>query len=370
MVDPHANRVLGQRPQAVVSNEEHGAPVQPTQTPSGGFTNEAAVHVTPKMDHIPTHHDRKADDAPATASSVPRPLEKRALHHCTTTPHDRKAEETPATRTPVARPSSKRRPLDQSTTRPGHNRHLRGLPQDWCDWCMASHPFKDEKRSYHIRESRDNKAMHEAIASGAMPKVDPWAANMAAVQAARATIGASKVSKPPRDVASAFMVDVPDEIMAIIKSRDPDSMTAYLARRTIEDEETRAREAADFARVVATANLPTSPASKKRRREAAARDDRQQLPDNNNSRPKKLPRAANASSATGQAFNTPPTFQHPRYQSMAAQPSSAPVSNNETQGVQHPRQAMAASSDASPKKDAETSDAPAAKAGSATTPTS
>ena len=256
--------------------------------------------------------------------------------------------------------------MDQSTTRPGHNRHFRGLPQDWCDWCLASHPFKDENRSYHIRPSSENKAMHDAIASGALPKVDPWAANMAAVQAARATIEASKVPKPPRDVASAFMVDVPDEIMAIIKSRDPDSMTAYLARRTIEDEETRAREAADFARVVATANLPTGPASKKRRREAAARDDRQQQPGNNDTRPKKLPRAANASSATGQASNTPPTFQQPRYQNMAAPSPSAPVSNNETQGVQHPRQAMAASSDASSNKDAEPSVAPAAKAGAAT----
>jgi hypothetical protein len=201
---------------------------------------------------------------------------------------------------------------------------------------------------------------------------------MAAVQAARATIAASKIPKPPkpaRDAASMFDIDVPDEVLAIIKSRDPDRMNAYLADQKIEDDKIKVeddkpgtREAAEFARVVATANLPTGPASLKRRREIAAREGRQQQPGNNNTRPRKLPRAANASSATGQASYTPPTFQQPGYQNMAA--PSAPVYNNQTQGVQHPRQAMAASSDASPKKDAETSDAPAAKAGSATTPTS
>jgi hypothetical protein len=377
MAHPHAKDVVGSQPQAAVSDREQQAPVQQTHL-SGGLNNRGAVHVTPNMDHIPTHHDRKADDAPATATSVPRPSEKRALNQSITTPHDRKAEEIPATKTQVARPSSKRRPLDQSTTRPGHNRHLRGLPQDWCDWCLASHPFKDENRSYHIRPSSENKAMHDAIASGAMPKIDPWAANMAAVQAAKATIAASKIPKPPkpaRDAASMFDIDVPDEVLAIIKSRDPDRMNAYLADQKIEDDKIKVeddkpgtREAAEFARVVATANLPTGPASLKRRREIAAREGRQQQPGNNNTRPRKLPRAANASSATGQASYTPPTFQQPGYQNMAA--PSAPVYNNQTQGVQHPRQAMAASSDASPKKDAETSDAPAAKAGSATTPTS
>jgi hypothetical protein len=462
MAHPHAKDVVGSQPQAAVSDREQQAPVQQTHL-SGGLNNRGAVHVTPNMDHIPTHHDRKADDAPATATSVPRPSEKRVLNQSITTPHDRKAEEIPATKTQVARPSSKRRPLDQSTTRPGHNRHLRGLPQDWCDWCLASHPFKDENRSYHIRPSSENKAMHDAIASGAMPKIDPWAANMAAVQAAKATIAASKIPKPPkpaRDAASMFDIDVPDEVLAIIKSRDPDRMNAYLAHQKIEDDKIkieddkiRAREAAEFARVVATANLPTGPASLKRRRETAVREGRQQQPGSNNIRPRKLPRAANASSATGQASDTTtasmPTYGHGSYasvapqraintiefsaqdlqsigdgpdrakkmtdllrveddknegraaantaratatmptymygsytpaaptagfrsyhnlsyQNMAAPSPSAPVSNNETQGVQQPLQHATISSDASSNKDAEPSDAPTAKAGAAT----
>jgi hypothetical protein len=49
---------------------------------------------------------------------------------------------------------------------------------------------------------------------------------------------------------------------------------------------------------------------------------------------------------------------------------SAPVSNNETQGVQRSlRQEVAASSVLSSKKDAEPSDAPAVKAGHDVTPT-
>ena len=330
------------------------------------------------MEHVLTHHDRKADENPATASSVPRPSSLKALHYSITTPHDRQAEEkAPAPRVPVPRPF-KRRPLDRSTTRPGNNRHLRGLPQDWCDWCLASHPYPDEERSYHLRPSSENKAMHDAIASGAMPKVDPWAANMAAVQAAKAIIEASKVPKPPkpaRDTAPMYTVDVPDEVMDIIKSRDSveDKMAAYFARQKIEDDKVkieddkiRAREAAEFARVVATANLPTGPPSKKRRREKAARESRQQQ-SNNDTRPRKHPRVVNPALATSESSNLRPTFQQPRYQSMAAQ--SAPVSNKKTQGVQQPLQQPAISSDASSKKDAEPTDAPPArKAGRRATP--
>jgi hypothetical protein len=181
--------------------------------------------------------------------------------------------------------------------------------------------------------------MHDAIASGAMPRVDPWAANMAAVQAAKAIIEASKVPKPPkpvRNAASMFMVEFPDEVVAIIQSGDSfeDKTTAYLARQKIEDDKVGAREAAEFSRVVAAANLPTGPASLKRRREDAARGDRRrQQPGSNNTRPKKLPRVTNASSATGgQVTYSPSTLQQSRYQTMA--PPSAPVSNNETQGVQ------------------------------------
>jgi len=186
--------------------------------------------------------------------------------------------------------------------------------------------------------------------------------------------------------------------MAIIKNGDSDRITAHLARQKIEDDETRASEKAQaahaatvvmptykyglYAPVASTpgvgtyhnhsysqfgANVPTGPPSKKWRREAAARNDRQQQ-QSNNTRPKKAPRVANPAPATSDSPNAPPTFQQPRYQSMAA--PSASVSNNETQGVQRPlHQEVAASSDSSSKKDAEPYDAPAAKAGHNATPT-
>jgi hypothetical protein len=302
---------------------------------------------------------------------------------------DRQLTQNPAAGTA---PAAKKRALDQSTTVPGDNRYERALPSGWCDWCLACHPYGDNNGSYHIRPPRDNKAMHNAIASGTMPRVDPWA-DLKAAQAARATIEAPK---PRRSAASTW--NPSEEVMAIIKSGDLDRISADIARQKIEDDETRASEKAQaahaataamptykygsYAPVASTpgvgtyhnpsysqfgANVPTGPPSKKRRREAAARNDRQQQ-QSNNTRPKKAPRVANPAPATSESPDAPPTFQQPHYQSMAA--PSAPVSNNETQGVQRPlRQEVAASSVLSSKKDAEPSDAPAVKAGYDVTPT-
>jgi hypothetical protein len=144
MADPHANHTLGLQHNAAVSNEEHNAPVQQTQTHlSGDLTDGGTVHATPQMERIPTHP-----------------------------PHDREAEEDAASRASVAN-APKKRTLDQSTTRPGDNRRERGLPFSWCDWCLACHHFQDEEGSYHIRRPKENQAMHDAVAPGDMPQVDP-----------------------------------------------------------------------------------------------------------------------------------------------------------------------------------------------------
>jgi hypothetical protein len=48
------------------------------------------------------------------------------------------------------------------------------LPSDFCLQCLACHPFKSGKGTYHIRTFKDNLEMHKAISLGKLPKVDPW----------------------------------------------------------------------------------------------------------------------------------------------------------------------------------------------------
>jgi hypothetical protein len=48
------------------------------------------------------------------------------------------------------------------------------VPPDWCSQCLACHPFKSDKGTYHIRTFRENLAMHQAISLGKLPKVNPW----------------------------------------------------------------------------------------------------------------------------------------------------------------------------------------------------
>lgn len=50
------------------------------------------------------------------------------------------------------------------------------LPPGFCSQCLARHPFKSGKRTYHIRSFRENLEMHEAISLGKLSKVDPWEA--------------------------------------------------------------------------------------------------------------------------------------------------------------------------------------------------
>jgi hypothetical protein len=321
MAEPNANQDVRSRPDAAVLNEELEAPVQKAQIhiPSG-LTNGGVVHVTPLMERIPTcpPHDRKAEEVATTTASAARPPKKRAL--------------------------------DQSTTTPGVNRRKRGLPLGLCDWCLACHPFEDEKGSYHVRPPRDNKALHNAITSGAMPKVDPWA-GFKATQAARAAKEVAPPEPPKLLRDSLSTLDIPEEVMAIIQSGDSDGVKKYLARLKLEDENIKAREAADAARAAAAMLMPTGPPSKKRRREQAAKDNRQQL-NNNDTRPRNRPRAADSALATSQSSNIPPTLQPPR-SNVAT--SSAPTSD-ETSGLQQPHQQVAASSEASSKKNAEPSD--------------
>ena len=302
MADPHAKDVVRLRPNAAVSDRELEAPVQQNQTySSGSLLDGGAVLATPLMEPSSTHpHDGKVEEASATRA---RPLQKRALNQSTTTPHDREAEEAATTKAPVARPSQKRA-LDQSTTTPGNNRRKRGLPMYWCDWCLSRHV----DRSDHVRAPTENQAMHDAIASGAMPKVDPWGA----IQAARAPRPTIEPPKPLiRDSLATF--EPSEEAMAHIESGDPERMTKYIALLRANDEKIRAHKAAEAARVAVeaaitatAANLPTGPPSKKRRRGLAARDDRQQP--NNNRRPRKLPRVANSALTTSESSNTPPNL--------------------------------------------------------------
>ncbi|KAM0718012.1 hypothetical protein Q7P37_006344 [Cladosporium fusiforme] len=62
------------------------------------------------------------------------------------------------------------------------------VPWMFCYQCLIQHPFPDDDGTHHTVEYRAAVAVHEAIAEGAMPKVDPWAAakgnNAAVVQAA------------------------------------------------------------------------------------------------------------------------------------------------------------------------------------------
>ena len=271
MADPHAKDVVRLRPNAAVSDRELEAPVQQNQTySSGSLLDGGAVLATPLMEPSSTHpHDGKVEEASATRA---RPLQKRALN--------------------------------QSTTTPGNNRRKRGLPMYWCDWCLSRHV----DRSDHIRAPTENQAMHDAIASGAMPKVDPWGA----IQAARAPRPTIEPPKPLiRDSLATF--EPSEEAMAHIESGDPERMTKYIALLRANDEKIRAHKAAEAARVAVeaaitatAANLPTGPPSKKRRRGLAARDDRQQP--NNNRRPRKLPRVANSALTTSESSNTPPNL--------------------------------------------------------------
>jgi hypothetical protein len=51
----------------------------------------------------------------------------------------------------------------------------KGLPPNWCNQCLACHPFQSKKGTYHVRTFKENLAMHQAISLGKLPKVDPWA---------------------------------------------------------------------------------------------------------------------------------------------------------------------------------------------------
>jgi hypothetical protein len=51
----------------------------------------------------------------------------------------------------------------------------KGLPSNWCNQCLACHPFQSKKGTYHVRTFKENLAMHQAISLGKLPKVDPWA---------------------------------------------------------------------------------------------------------------------------------------------------------------------------------------------------
>jgi hypothetical protein len=48
------------------------------------------------------------------------------------------------------------------------------LPPDFCSQCLAYHPFKSGKGTYHIRTFKENLGMHRAINLGKLSKVDPW----------------------------------------------------------------------------------------------------------------------------------------------------------------------------------------------------
>ena len=168
--------------------------------------------------------------------------------------------------------------------------------------------------------------MHDAIASGAMPKVNPWG-EIQALYTPRPTIEARK---PLREALATF--DIPEDVMTILNGDDPEGgMDKYLALMNIEKEKTRAHEAAEAAIAVTAAKLPTGPASKKRRREAAAKADRQRA--NGNTRARKLPRVANSALASNESSNTPPALQQPRRN---VADLSAPMSNNETPDSQQP----------------------------------
>jgi hypothetical protein len=185
--------------------------------------------------------------------------------------------------------------------------------------------------------------MHNAIASGDLPKVDPWA-DFKAAQAARVVKQPAPPEPPKLLRDSLSTLEIPEEAMAIIQSGDSEGIKKFLARLRIETEEiwarlkteaeeVRAREAAEAARAAAAKLMPTGPPSKKRRREEAAKDRRQQL-NNNNTRPRKHPRVARSAPGTSESSNIPPSLQPPR-PNMAT--SSAPTSN-ETLGLQQPHQ--------------------------------
>ena len=168
--------------------------------------------------------------------------------------------------------------------------------------------------------------MHDAIASGAMPKVNPWG-DIQALYTPRPTIEARK---PLREALATF--DIPEDVMTILNGDDPEGgMDKYLALKDIEKEKTRAHEAAEATIAATAAKLHTGPASKKRRREAAAKADRQRA--NGNTRARKLPRVVNSALASNESSNTPPVLQQPRRN---VADLSAPMSNNETPDSQQP----------------------------------